>query len=110
MPGFGENVKLTYRTIVVLALGCLLGSVSAHAARQLGIEQITAAAFPSQLVAAPVGNLVAWVSNVRGARNVWVYDPGAAADQARQLTSYSGDDGNEMPVSPGTATGARSST
>jgi dipeptidyl aminopeptidase/acylaminoacyl peptidase len=94
--GFGENVKLTSRTAVVLALGYLLESVPAHAARSLSFAQITGTPFPSQLVAAPKGNLLAWVANVRGARNVWVYDPGAAAAKARQLTAYSGDDGNEI--------------
>ena len=43
------------------------------------LEQITSAAFPSQLTAAPTGGKVAWVSNVRGVRD-GDDDPAAQAD------------------------------
>lgn len=51
------------------------------------------APFPSNLVAAPVGGNVAWVQIAKGVRNIWVASP--PAYKGRQLTSYSGDDGEE---------------
>jgi dipeptidyl aminopeptidase/acylaminoacyl peptidase len=58
------------------------------------LEALLAAAFPSEIVAAPRGGRVAWVLNDRGSRNVWV---GAAPDfMPRQLTSYQGDDGQDI--------------
>ena len=58
------------------------------------LEQITAAAFPSDLVAAPTGGKVAWVINERGARNVLVAE--APAYRGRKLTSYTEDDGQDL--------------
>ena len=53
--------------------------------------------FPSDLQAAPRGDLVAWVSNESGCRNVWVADAGhIEAVAARRLTTYSGDDGRTI--------------
>jgi dipeptidyl aminopeptidase/acylaminoacyl peptidase len=89
-------VKLTSHTATLLAIVCLLNSGISQATRSLTIREITSVPFPSQLRAAPRGNLIAWVSNERGARNVWVYDPAATGNEARSLTSYSGDDGNEI--------------
>jgi dipeptidyl aminopeptidase/acylaminoacyl peptidase len=46
------------------------------------------------MVAAPKGDRVAWVSNTRGLRNIW----GAEAPDwnARQITHYTADDGQEI--------------
>ncbi len=70
---------------------------TAVAARQAGtfaIEDLLAAPFTSELVAAPSGARVAWVFDERGARNIWVADgPGF---QGRRLTAYRGDDGQEI--------------
>ena len=52
------------------------------------------APFPSNLVAAPVGGSVAWVQIAKGSRNIWVASP--PEFKGRQLTSYSGDDGEEL--------------
>jgi dipeptidyl aminopeptidase/acylaminoacyl peptidase len=61
---------------------------------ELLLRNILDLPFPSDLQAAPQGDLVAWVSNESGCRNVWVARAGQArTTQARCLTHYSGDDG-----------------
>ena len=58
------------------------------------LEQVMSAPFPSGLVAAPVGGSVAWVQIAKGSRNIWVASP--PEYKGRQVTSYSGDDGEEI--------------
>jgi hypothetical protein len=58
------------------------------------LGQILAAPFTSELVAAPAGQGVAWVFDDRGARNLWVAEGPAFA--RRRVTSYIGDDGQEI--------------
>ena len=68
--------------------------VTSQNAKQFSLEQVMSAPFPSTMIAAPVGGSVAWVQNARGARNIWVASP--PAYKGRQLTSYAGDDGDEL--------------
>jgi dipeptidyl aminopeptidase/acylaminoacyl peptidase len=80
-----------------LAALLLLAGVlaSAGAAQQpFTLDALLSSPFPSEIAAAPSGSQVAWVQNASGSRNVWV----ASAPQftARQLTSYSGDDGQDI--------------
>jgi dipeptidyl aminopeptidase/acylaminoacyl peptidase len=58
------------------------------------MEQALSYPYPYGLTAAAHGERIAWVFNLRGARNVWVADGPDFA--ARQVTRYSGDDG--MPI------------
>lgn len=58
------------------------------------IEQVMSAPFPSDLVAAPAGDGVAWVFDAAGARNVWVAEP--PDYKGRALTSYASDDGQDI--------------
>ncbi|MCD6193387.1 MAG: S9 family peptidase [Candidatus Aminicenantes bacterium] len=58
------------------------------------LEQVMSYAFPSNLTPAPQGDLVAWVFNHQGRRNIWVAQ--GPEYQARQLTSYNEDDGQEV--------------
>jgi dipeptidyl aminopeptidase/acylaminoacyl peptidase len=61
------------------------------------IEQVLGAPFPTELIAAPAKGRIAWVFNARGSRNVWVAEPGADGSYAaRAVTTYSGDDGQEV--------------
>jgi len=90
----------TYRIIrrsVAVAVACLAVSVPATAqtaARGFTLEQVLSAPFPSNLVVAARAPRVAWISSARGEHNVWVADaPGFAA---RQVTHYSGDDGQPL--------------
>src|SRR5579863_543873 len=77
-----------------IAAGLLL--VVAVSAQQgpFTLDQVLGAAFPSELVAAPAGGKVAWVANSRGVRNIYIAErPGY---QARKITPYSQDDGQEL--------------
>src|ERR1019366_7056804 len=58
------------------------------------LEQVLSSAFPTELTAAPAGGKVAWVSNTKGVRNIMVAEP--PAYQARKITAYTADDGQEM--------------
>jgi dipeptidyl aminopeptidase/acylaminoacyl peptidase len=81
---------------VLLVVACIAGSwLTAVDARQtVTLAALLAAPFPSEIVAAPQGGRVAWVENARGARNVWLANAPYAA--RRRLTSYSGDDGQDI--------------
>ena len=89
------------RTGTVLAglvgLALLIAGTSHPVARQSApftVDQLLAAPFTSELVAAPRGARVAWVFDDRGARNLWVAEaPGFAR---RRVTNYIGDDGQEI--------------
>lgn len=58
------------------------------------VEQALSYPYPYALTASARGERIAWVFNLRGARNVWVADGPDFA--ARQVTHYSGDDG--LPI------------
>jgi dipeptidyl aminopeptidase/acylaminoacyl peptidase len=75
-------------TSVFLALASSLG------AKTFTIEQVLSAPFPEGLTAAPNGKKVAWVSNERGAWNVWI---ASAPDwKGARLTAYTSDDGIDV--------------
>jgi len=79
------------RIIVLLAAACL---APALARAQFTLEQIMGAPFVSELTAAPKGNRIAWVANMRGVRNIWVAE--SPAFRARLVTAYTSDDGQEL--------------
>jgi dipeptidyl aminopeptidase/acylaminoacyl peptidase len=58
------------------------------------LDQVLGAPFPSELTAAPGGAKVAWIVNARGVRNILVAE--APAWQARKITAYTADDGQEL--------------
>src|SRR5262245_1483131 len=58
------------------------------------LEQILSSPFPSNLVAAPAGDRIAWVFDAQGKRNVWVAE--GPDFKARQLTQYNEDTGQEI--------------
>jgi dipeptidyl aminopeptidase/acylaminoacyl peptidase len=61
-------------------------------AQSFTIDQVLSAPFPSDLTTQ--GGKVAWVSNLRGVRNVMVAEP--PEYKARAVTAYTGDDGQEL--------------
>lgn len=65
-----------------------------QAQQPVTLEALLSAPFPSEIVAAPTGEHVAWVLNARGSRNVWVAS--TPNFSARQVTAYSGDDGQDI--------------
>ncbi|HXN21653.1 MAG TPA: prolyl oligopeptidase family serine peptidase [Candidatus Dormibacteraeota bacterium] len=58
------------------------------------LEQAMSAPFPSDLVAAPKGNRIAWSLDAQGRRNIWVAE--GPQFTPRQLTTYDEDDGQEV--------------
>jgi dipeptidyl aminopeptidase/acylaminoacyl peptidase len=93
-----EGAVSVRRLILVAVLSCLV--LAPAAARQTAapgpftLEQILSSPFPTALTAAPSGGAVAWVFDDRGTRNVWVAAPPQYA--ARAVTTYTGDDGQEI--------------
>ena len=67
-----------------------------HASAQSAftLEQIMSAPFPEHLTASKTGCRLAWTLDREGRRNIWVAEgPGF---QARPLTNYDADDGQEL--------------
>src|SRR5262245_4703398 len=64
------------------------------ASRPFTVEQILGFPSPENLIASPVGSTIAWTFNERGVRNIYVAS-GPAFD-ARRVTSYTQDDGQEF--------------
>jgi dipeptidyl aminopeptidase/acylaminoacyl peptidase len=58
------------------------------------LEQIMGAPFSSELTAARRSGRIAWVMDLKGERNIWTAD--SPAFQAKQLTHYQGDDGQQI--------------
>src|SRR5947209_8168245 len=87
----------TVRRSFLLALECTLAILSLLAASQatnFTLEQVLSSPFPSGLTAATHAARIAWVFDKQGARNVWVAD--GPNFVARQVTHYSGDDGEPI--------------
>lgn len=80
--------------IVALALTFPSAAAIAQSQAQFTIEQITSYPFPNELTASASGSRIAWAFNERGQRNVWVAE--GPQWQARRLTSYLADDGQEL--------------
>jgi dipeptidyl aminopeptidase/acylaminoacyl peptidase len=66
----------------------------APAAAGFSLEQVKGYPFPNELCAAATGTRIAWAFDERGVRNVWVAE--APQWQARALTHYDNDDGQEL--------------
>src|SRR5574341_109471 len=81
------------RSLCLAALLVTCATMPAQA-QSFTLEQVMAAPFPSDLVAAPNGGKFAWVQDDRGVRNLWVAE--APAYQGRQVTRYAADDGQEL--------------
>jgi len=86
-----------WRGLVQVSLAMLpLWPAIAAAAEEprFSIDQVLAFPFPTELVAAPVGQRVAWVLSERGVRNVWGGE--GPAWVPRRLTAFQQDDGLEL--------------
>ncbi|HEY1481283.1 MAG TPA: DPP IV N-terminal domain-containing protein, partial [Candidatus Acidoferrum sp.] len=86
-------MKLLLLETFAIACFSILAS-PAFTQSQLTVEQVMAAPFSSDLVAAKSGTRIAWLINQQGKRNIWIAE--APAFAARQLTSYNNDDGAEL--------------
>lgn len=63
-------------------------------AQSFTLDEVMSAPFPDLLVAAREADVIAWISNDQGSRNVWV----ARGPEygGRPVTSWAGDDGQEL--------------
>ena len=64
------------------------------AAQSFTVEQALSSPFPSDLTASPKGLRMAWVSNARGVRNIWIAE--GPSFVPRMLTANQEDDGQEI--------------
>lgn len=81
--------------IFKVALVCLLAQ--AASAQNFTLEQALSAPFASDLVSAPKPGRAAWMENNQGRRNLWVAIHNSSGKfEAKQLTAYNNDDGQEM--------------
>lgn len=75
----------------LLVLSC---AIAFPQAQSFTVEQVMSSPFPTDLTAARQANRIAWVFDLRGERNVWIAD--APKFDARQVTHYQGDDGQQI--------------
>ena len=75
-------------------LTLLLAVLAPAQSRSFTVEQVLSSPYPTGLTAASQANRIAWVFNSKGERNVWVAD--APSFDARQITDYQGDDGQDI--------------
>ncbi len=79
--------KRILRVLTVLALAIL-------PSRAFTLKDVLSSPFPYSLTASPKEDLIAWVFNQRGIRNIWI---ARAPDfHPRKLTNYAEDDGQEI--------------
>src|SRR5262245_18632729 len=80
---------------LVLCVSVLFGFAEPQTGpRSFTVEQILSFPSPENLVASPAGSIIAWTFNERGDRNIYVASgPGF---EARRVTSYAEDDGQEL--------------
>jgi dipeptidyl aminopeptidase/acylaminoacyl peptidase len=83
----------TARLVCVIALLCFVISASAQS-RSFTLEQVMSSPFPTELATAKQAARMAWAFNLKGESNVWVAD--APGFQARQITHYQGDNGQQI--------------
>ncbi|HXG94995.1 MAG TPA: prolyl oligopeptidase family serine peptidase [Blastocatellia bacterium] len=80
--------------LALVSLTLVLISIQLALADGFTLEQVLSSPFPSDLVASPKGDKVAWVFDAQGKRNIWIAE--APAFKGRQLTRYDKDDGQEI--------------
>ncbi len=82
-----------FRCMALVGLGLtpLFAQQASAPAGGFRLRQVMSAPFPSELVAATHADTAAWMTNLRGVRNVW--EASGPAFHARQLTHYDSDNG-----------------
>lgn len=88
-----QTLLQTAATAIILTSGLVIAAQpgSATSSTPVTIEALMSAPFPTDLVAAPAGGAVAWVTSVNGVHNVWVAGP--PDHKARAVTAYTADVG-----------------
>ncbi|HUP64979.1 MAG TPA: prolyl oligopeptidase family serine peptidase [Thermoanaerobaculia bacterium] len=92
-PAQSPGIRLCILSVCVASV-LLVEARLALRADAATLEEIFALPFASQLTAAPAGGHVAWLSEESGIRNVWIASP--PGYEARPLTAYETDDGEEI--------------
>ncbi len=92
---------MSSRALVLALLAAAAAAVPLRAQRgpapareRFSLAQVLSAPFASDLAPGPDGRRIAWIGAVDGRRNVYVAE--APAWQARQVTRYATDDGQEL--------------
>ena len=89
-----ERRRIVFAILIALLATASLFPTPQRAATSFTLEQIKSYPFPNELTASASGARIAWAFNERGARNVWVAE--GPDFQARRLTNYAADDGQEL--------------
>jgi dipeptidyl aminopeptidase/acylaminoacyl peptidase len=80
---------MSFRLLVILLLGFISISVA-----QVRLEDLMSVPFPTNLISSRDGSKIAWISNDKGVRNIWIAD--APDFKPKKITPYSKDDGQEL--------------
>jgi dipeptidyl aminopeptidase/acylaminoacyl peptidase len=94
-------MTIATRLVLPIFVVIAMAAGSARQATPLSIDTLMATPFPTDLVAAPTGGRIAWVSSNSGVHNILVAEPGPPNQftmgnpdhKWRAVTSYTGDDG-----------------
>src|SRR5580704_1219043 len=98
-----SNFRLFAGVLLVAALAPLCGQASARS--EFSMAQVLHYPFAAELAAAEHGDVIAWVCNLDGVRNVWMAR--APSFTPRKATQYSDDDGQEITQLTFSPDGAR---
>ena len=110
VPKFLAPKFLVPKTLGAVGLIAAMGVASAASAQTsssapFSVRDVMSASFASGLVASPTGDRIAWIEKLEGERSIWVAEgPGW---EGRQLTSYEGDNGQELASLTFTSDGDR---
>lgn len=80
--------------VALVVLCIIVASVQLAFGNGFTLKQVMSSPFPSDLIASPQGDKVAWVFDAQGKRNIWIAE--SPAFKGRQLTRYEKDDGQEI--------------
>ncbi len=92
-----RRLQFVFSLVALLALmasSSIIHSTQAAAVNGFTLEQVMSSPFPSDLIASPDGNKIAWVFDAEGKRNIWIAE--APTFKGRPLTRYAEDDGQEI--------------
>ena len=93
-------MKTIFRLVLTVAAAAVI-SIAPEARQAVTIDTLMATPFPTDLIAAPTGGAIAWVSSNSGVHNILIAEPspgtgplaGRTDHKWRAVTTYTGDDG-----------------
>src|SRR5215212_9278952 len=105
-------MKTVTRFVVTVAVSAVI-TVTPQARQTLSIDTLMATPFPTDLIAAPTGGAIAWVSSNSGVHNILIAEPtpgtgpmaGRIDHKWRAVTNYTGDNGLWITVPSFTSDG-----